>query len=60
MQDRDLDKQIGHSSVKSLACLTYKVTCSITQEPSWYHLGIWDDPKHPDGCSLRCELEKVP
>lgn len=45
MQDRDLDKQIGHSSVKSLARPSYKVTYSITQDPSWY---IWASGMTPN------------
>lgn len=60
MQDRDLDKHKGHSSVKSLARPTYKVIYSMTQEPPCCQLGIWDDPRHPNDCSLHCELEKVP
>lgn len=60
MQDRDLDKQVGHSSVTSLALPTYTFICSITQEPSCHQLDIWDGPKHPDDCSLQCAEVKVP
>lgn len=60
MQDRDLDTQAGHSSVKSLALPIYKVICIITQEPSGHQLGTWDGPKHPDDCDLWCELVKAP